>query len=120
VPRGTTGGWRRAVSHYGFVSVGSGCLPPGIHDVFPHVVAAATNCWTENNVDIVCTRTKGCGHDRKGCANNIRDGSTPPGMGNTDDRTAAPDSRIDDQHRLTVGMQGHQHRAGLIRHQCVA
>ena len=41
-------------------------------------------------------------------------------MDNADGRAATPSTGIDDQHRLTVGMQGHQHGADLVRHERIA
>ena len=112
--------WGPIVRLEGLIGVGSSCLAPGVDDVVAHVVAAGTNSRTENDVDIVDPCAKGGGHHRKRCANNIRDGAPPPGVGDADGRAATPGSGIDDQHWLAVGMQGHQHRADLVRHQRIA
>jgi len=104
----------------GLASVSPCYLAPGVGDVVTYVVAAAPNCRTENDVNVVGPRTKGGGHDSKRCTNNICDGSPPSGVSNPDSGAAPPGSRIDDQHGLAVGVQGHQHRADLVRHQCIA
>jgi len=109
-----------AVRLEGLISVGPSYLAPGIGDIVIYVVAAAPNGWTEDDVDVVGPRAKGGDHDRKRCTNNIRDGSPPPSVSNADGRAAAAGSRVNDQHRLAVGMQGHQHWADLVRHQCIA
>jgi hypothetical protein len=41
-------------------------------------------------------------------------------VSDADGRPAAPGSGVNDQYRLAVGMQGHQHRADLIRYQGIA
>jgi hypothetical protein len=78
------------------------------------------NRRSKNDVNVVDPRAKGGGHDRKRFANNVHDGSPPTGVGNGDGGPAPPGTGIDDQHRLAVGVQGHQHRADLVRHQCIA
>jgi hypothetical protein len=109
-----------AVRLEGLVGVGPGYPPPIVDNVCADVVAAAANRRTENNSNVVNSRAKGRAHDGKGCTNNIRDGSPPPSVNNADGRAAPPGSWVNDQHRLAVGVQGHQHRAALVRHQCIA
>jgi len=103
-----------------FISIGSSCLTPRVDDVFAHVIAAATNGWAENDVDVVDPCPEGGGHGPKRRTNDICDSSPPPGVGDADGRTTVPASWVDDQHWLAVGMQGHQHRADLVCHQCIA
>ncbi len=108
-----------AVHLEGLIGIGPGYLAPGVGDVVTNVVAAAANGRSKNDVSVLDPCAKGSGHDGKRCANNVRDGSPPPGVGNADDRAATAGAGIDDQYRLAVGMQGHQYRADLVRHQCV-
>jgi hypothetical protein len=109
-----------AVRLEGFISVGPSSLEPRAGDIVTHVIAAAPNRRTENDVNVVGARAKGGGHDRQRCASNVHDGSPPTGVGNADGGPTTSGTGIDDQHRLAVGMQGHQHRAALVRHQCIA
>jgi hypothetical protein len=109
-----------AIRLEGLAGIGSSYLTPGVSNVVANVVAAAANGRTENDVNVVDTRAKGGGHHRNRCTNDIRDGPSPPGVGNSDGRAATPGAGIDDQHRLAVGMQGHQHRTNLVRDQRIA
>jgi hypothetical protein len=104
-----------AVPLESLASIGPSYLAPGVGDVITHVVAAVPNRRTENDVNIVDPRAKGGGHGRERGTDNIRDGSPPTGVGNTDGGPAPPGAGIDDQHRLAVGVQGHEHRAYLVR-----
>jgi hypothetical protein len=71
-------------------------------------------------VNVVNPRAEGGGHNANRCANDIGDGSPPTGVSYADGGAATPGAGIDDQHRLAVRVQGHQHRADLIRHQSIA
>ena len=109
-----------AVGLESLIGIGPGYLAPRASNIVTHVIAAAANGRTENDVNIVGPCTKGSGHDRECRANNVRDGSPPPRVDNADGRATTPSTGIDDQHRLTVGMQGHQHGADLVRHERIA
>ena len=104
----------------GLTSVSPSYLAPGIGNIVTDVVTAAPNRRTENDVNVLGPRAKGGGHEREGCTNDVRDGSPPPGVGNADGEATAPGTRIDDEHRLTVGMQGHQYGADLVRDERIA
>jgi hypothetical protein len=120
VAKGTPADWGLVVHLEGLIGIGPGFLTPGVSDVVPNVVAATTNGRTKNDVNVIGPCAKGSGHNGERCANDIRDGSPPPGVDNADGRTTTPGAGIHDQHRLAVGMQRHQHGADLVSHERIA
>jgi hypothetical protein len=120
VAKGTSGDWGLGFHLEGLIGISSGNLTPGVSDVVPDVVAATTNGRTKKDVSVIGPCAKGSGHDGERCANDIRDSSPPSGVDNADGRTATPGAGIDDQYRLAVGMQRHQHGADLVGHERIA
>src|SRR5687768_11757753 len=90
VAKGTPGDWGLAVHRERLIGIGPGYLAPGVRDVVTNVVAATTNGRTKKDVSVFGPCAKGGGHGRERCANDIRDSSPPPGVGNADGRAATP------------------------------
>ena len=88
---------------------------PGTHNVFADDVAAPAYCRSQADLDILGTRAECLSHERESCPRDIRNSSSPSGVGDADGGAATTGPRIDEQHRLTIGMQRHQHEPGPVR-----
>ena len=99
----------------GLFGITARLFAPGVQHIFADDVAAPANGRSQADMDVLGTRAKCRRHERERCPRDIRNSSAPSGMRDADGGAATTGSWIDEQDRLTVGMQRHQHQPGLVR-----